>query len=335
MFCIYCGAPNPDSASFCSTCGKAVSAPVEQATASDPDREQLANPALAPTQVVYADLAPARASLVSPRSHTVRNVTLIVVAIAAVIAVAILFSGPSPQDSLEKAGAAFVHQDALAFDNYVDVQSILGDWTDQAASGWLANNQSSAGDTLITNGLVLGFKSLIVPKLAVSVEQEILNNRTSDQPQANDSDATNYMTSFISSGINNLISSQLTYQGIASQVKSGSDAVLDVRVGSPVSSSPLVVQVKMRRVGDHWRIVAIQNVAGLLAQLHPAPNARSQVSPTDPQRLAELAKDPPDAATPSPTNVPPPPPVDKKSTEASDDDPIGDGGFITPPSQEE
>ena len=206
-----------------------------------------------------------------PRSHTLRNITLIAVVIAAVIVAAILLSGPSPKDSLEKAGAAFAHQDAQAFDTYVDVQSILGDWTDQAGSSWIANNRSNAAGALIANGLVMGFKSLIVPKLASSVEQEMLGNHAADQTQSNDSDtATNYMTNFLSTGIHSLITSQLTYQGVASQTKSGSDAVLEVRVGSPLRTSPFIARVKMRLVGDHWRIVAIPDLAGLLAQLHPA-----------------------------------------------------------------
>jgi len=172
---------------------------------------------------------------------------------------------------LVKAGTAFAHQDAQAFDNYVYVQSVLGDWTDQAASSWLANNNSNVADSLIANGMVAGFKSLVLPRFVSSVEQEILSNRMPDQPQANTSDnATNYMTVFLTNGVRSLIASQLSYQGIASQSRSGSDAVLDVRLRSPLSSDPLIVRVGMRRAGDHWRIVAIPNVAGLLAQLHPA-----------------------------------------------------------------
>ena len=247
MFCIQCGASNPDSASFCSACGKPVVVPPTQW-----------NP---PQQ----------------HSHTLRNITWIAAATAATIIAAValsgpsLFSGPSPEDSLVKAGTAFAHQDAQAFDNYVDVQSVLGDWTDQAASSWLANNSSNVGESLIANGMVTGFKSLVLPRFVSSVEQEILSKRLPDQPQANNSDnATNYMTVFLTNGVRSLIASQLSYQGIASQSRSGSDAVLDVRLRSPLSSDPLIVRVGMRRAGDHWRIVAIPNVAGLLAQLHQA-----------------------------------------------------------------
>jgi hypothetical protein len=191
--------------------------------------------------------------------------------IAALIVVAFLMSGPNPRDSLEKAGDAFVHQDTQAFDTYVDVQSVLGDWTDQAASSWLASNNSNVGDTLVANGLVIGFKSLIVPKLAASVEQDIFSNRLPDQPQSNNSsDATNYMTAFLSNSVRSIIAAKISYQGIASQTTSGADAVLDVRIGSPLSSNPLLIRVNMRRAGDHWRIVAIPNIAGVLAQLHRA-----------------------------------------------------------------
>lgn len=242
MFCTQCAASNPDDAAFCSACGKPLGTPPTQ---SNPPQR---------------------------RSHKLRNTIWIAGAIAAVIIAAFVMSGPNPADSLEEAGAAFAQQDSQAFDNYVDVQSVLGDWTDQAASTWLSNNNSTVGGTLIANGIATGFKSLVVPKLASSVEQEIFSNRTPDQPQSNSSsDATNYITAFLSNSVRSLIAAKISYQGIASQTRSGSDAVLDVRVGSPLSNTPLLVRVNMRRAGDHWRIVAIPNIAGLLAQLHRAP----------------------------------------------------------------
>jgi hypothetical protein len=275
VFCVYCGKPNPDSASFCSTCGKAVALPPAQAASRGQQLTQPPQPAksVEPPRAAPVHAAPAPSVPVPPqrRSHALRNLTWIAAAIAAAIIVAILLSGPSPEDSLEKAGTALLNQDAQTFDNYVDVQSVLGDWTDQAASSWLISNNSNAGDTLVVNGLVAGFKTLLLPKLAPSVKQEVLSQRISDQPQSADSDnATNYMTNFVSSGIHALITSQLRYQGIASQTKSGSDAVLDLQVGSPLSRNPLVVKVRMQRVGDHWRIIAIPDVARLLAQLQPA-----------------------------------------------------------------
>jgi len=270
MFCIYCGSQNPENALFCSKCGKAVAVAPSQAAAIAA-QTQVPEPHRVPAQLVPGSPAPVPAvpTAPKPQSHALRNVALITAAIVGVIVIAILLAGPTPKDSLEKARSAFARQDTQAFDNYVDMQSILGDWTDQAAASWLANNKGSAGDTLIADGMVAGFKSLIVPKLATSVEQEILSSAAADPAKSSDAtNASDYMTDFISSRIHDLIASQLTYQGVASQTETGTDAVLDVRVGSPIKTSAFIVQIRMRRVGDHWKIVAIPDVAGLLAQVH-------------------------------------------------------------------
>jgi hypothetical protein len=315
MFCTYCGGSNPDNASFCSACGKPIAiAP--------------ALPVAIPSTQLDPQPVATQPALSNPpqqrRSHTARNIKWIAAAMAAAIIVAFLMSGPSPGDSLERAGAAFVHQDAQAFDNYVDVQSILGDWTDQATSSWLANNNNTVGSSLVANGLIVGFKSLIVPKLASSVEQQIFSNRLLDRPQSDSSsDATNYMTVFLSNSIRSLIAAKISYQGIATQTSSGSNAVLDVRVGSPLSGNPLLVRVNMRRAGDHWRIVAIPNIAGLLAQLHTAGNNSKLTLPP------AIAPAPPSPAAPTPASLPDPPVASPPAP--FDDDPIGPGGFITPP----
>jgi hypothetical protein len=196
------------------------------------------------------------------------------------------------------------------------------------------SNNNSTGDALVANGLVAGFKSLLLPKLASSVEQEIISRQVSDQPQTDGADnASNYMAGFLSNGIHTLINSQLQYQGVAAQTKSGTEAVLDVRFATGLSSHPFIVQVRMQRVGDRWRIVAIPDVAHLLAQLHPTPNASSQSSQTDPQRFADLANKPQDTAPQSPATVPSSSPPAETRTQEPDDDPIGPGGFITPPTQ--
>src|SRR6185437_8077836 len=147
-------------------------------------------PSVEPPRAVPVQTAPAPSVPVPPgkRSHALRNLALVAVLIIAVIVVAIALVGPSPQTSLEKAGTALINGDSQTFDNYVDVQSILSDWTDQAARS--AFNNESAGGALVANGLVAGFKSLFLPKIASSVEQEILSHQVSGQPQTEDADST-------------------------------------------------------------------------------------------------------------------------------------------------
>jgi hypothetical protein len=43
MFCIYCGAPNPEDAFFCSSCGRAIGAPPNPATPTETSRQVPSN----------------------------------------------------------------------------------------------------------------------------------------------------------------------------------------------------------------------------------------------------------------------------------------------------
>jgi hypothetical protein len=168
-----------------------------------------------------------------------------------------------------------------------------------------------------------------VPKLASSIEQEIFSNRLPNGPQSDSSsDATNYMTAFLSNSIRSLIAAKISYQGIATQTSSGPNAVLDVRVGSPFSSTPLLVRVNMRRAGDHWRIVAIPNIAGLLGQLHTAGN-KPKVTSSPAIALAPASPVAPTPAAPTPASLTDPPVA--SPPDPFPDDPIGPGGFVTPP----
>lgn len=259
-FCGACGKSLGPADRFCVACGE----PTTPTVPVIPPTNNAAEPVSIPP---HPTPSPQR------RSHIIRNITLILIAIAAVSIAINLLSGPSPKDSLEKAGAAYLQQDIQAFDTYVDVQSVLDDWTDQAVSIWLAQNNSTVGQTLIAKGLVAGFKTFFIPQFAHSMEQEILSGRLADNPQTNNTDdTTSYITGFVSNGVRSLVVSQLKYQGVVSQTKAGSDAVLDVQVGSPLSSSPLIVKVEMQRVGDHWRIVAIRDAAKLMRQLNLVQN---------------------------------------------------------------
>ena len=65
------------------------------------------------------------------RSHTLRNMSLVALVVVIAVVAFLLLSRTGPEDSLKKAGTAYLQHDAQAFDTYVDLQSVLGDWTDQ------------------------------------------------------------------------------------------------------------------------------------------------------------------------------------------------------------
>lgn len=263
-YCVACGKALRSEDRFCTACGKPVIQTSPGSPSPTPDPHSVGEPVTMPTHPP---------SPTQRRSHKIRNIALIGVAGVLVVIAVILLSGPSPKDSLENAIAAYKQQDAQVFHNYVDVQSVLNDWVDQVANNFKSDDKLIG---FITEAGVAATK-IYIHKIAPSVELEIINGHMSDQPQSNDSNInTNYIINnimdYISNGIRVLVTSQLTYQGVVSRKKSGSNAVLDVQIGSSLSNSPFIVKVKMRQIGDHWRVVAIPDLAGLLDQLHPVQN---------------------------------------------------------------
>jgi len=150
------------------------------------------------------------------------------------------------------------------------VNSVLGDWTDQGVNMWLKQQNAGAIEQAAAQILAGTVKSAYLPTLSQSVDQVVVSGTLPDQSQNGSNDpVTAFVVNFISSIVRNIASSQLTYQGVQSKtVVNNTDAVLKVIVGSSLSNQPVIVQIKMRRDGDHWRVVSVDDLAGLLNQLN-------------------------------------------------------------------
>lgn len=220
--------------------------------------------------------SPAAAIPATPPPQKSGNGVWIGIGIAAAIVLLIaayLIFGPKPEDSLDQARAAFLQHDQANFDKYVDVQSVLSDWMDQATNGWLQEENASGLERVLAQIAVQSLKNAYLPAMSQWVDQVVATGNATQQPQTEGSDQTGaFVTNFISSTLYTLASSQLSYEGIASKSVSGANAYLNVNVGTPVSDQPVVVTIKMQRVGVHWRVVAVENVAALLQQLGQSPN---------------------------------------------------------------
>lgn len=193
-----------------------------------------------------------------------------VIALLVIVVVAVVMSGPKPEDSLDQMRAAYLQHDQASFDKYVDVSSVLGDWTDQSVNMWLKQQNAGAFEKAAADILAGTVKSAYLPTLSQSVDQVVVSGTLPDQSQNGSNDpVTAFVVNFISSTIRNIASSQLTYQGVQSKtVVNNTDAVLKVIVGSSLSPQPVIVQIKMRRDGDHWRVISVDDLAGLLNQLN-------------------------------------------------------------------
>jgi hypothetical protein len=264
IFCRACGKPSPAGHDFCGSCGA-------------PLRGSLP---MAPVQVQQAAPAQQYVSIPPPPVQKRKSFLWLWLTAAAVIVVIILaviiipfLSGPDPGDSLDQARAAYLQHDQASFDKYVDVNSVLSDWTDQGVNAWLKQQNAGTIETAAAQILAGTMKSAYLPGVAQSVDQWVVSGTLPPDPSQTDQNdqSSVFVTAFLSSALRSLASSQLTYQGIQSKFVTNDNAELTFNVGSSLSTQPILVHVKMQRVGDHWQVKAVEDLAGLLNQISPTP----------------------------------------------------------------
>jgi hypothetical protein len=268
-FCQACGKPISGQATFCQQCGAPLhaSAPATAQTAPPYAVPQPAFPAPQPPSPAYFPAAPAAAA--PHKTRTGLWVAIVSVVLLVLIIAVILNSGPNPEDSFDHARTAYLQHDQVTFDKYVDVNSVLSDWTDQALNVWLKQQNAGAMETAAAQIVAAALKSAYLPQVAQQIDQFVVTGTLPDQASPNDNDQSSaFVANSISGLLRAIASSQLTYEGVDSKTVSGNSAVLNVRIAASFSNSPLIVKVAMQRDGDYWRITAIPDVAGLLSQLN-------------------------------------------------------------------
>jgi hypothetical protein len=261
MYCASCGASHADNASFCKECGKAIAGAPAAATAENGSSGQK-SPG---DQVILIGPEPVR-----QKRRKSRKVWIGVGVVAAIVLILVLISvsGPDPEVSLNQARIAYLQHDQANFDKYVDVQSVLSDWADQAGNEWVQEEKPGLAARLVVQGGIQAAKSAYLPNLSQWVDHFVISGSVTQQPQSSTNDTTDaFLAGLFSSGLRTLASSQLTYEGLASKTISGSTALLNVNLHTPLSTQPVVVKIAMQRVGDHWRVVSIQDLPSLFQQL--------------------------------------------------------------------
>ena len=278
-----------------------------------------------------------------------------VVVVAALVVLAVLLSGSKPEDSLDHARAAYLQRDQANFDRYVDVASVLSDSVDQIVGAMMQQNNTGSLARLAIGAAVPALKSVYLPSASRAIDQFIISGALPQDPQSPGGDAAgSLIAGYVSAAIRKVAMSGMSYQGVETKSISGNSATLDVRVATPLSSKPALLRVRMQKADGYWRLVAIEDLAGLFRELGglsaqggpsngaavaaPATSIAVDTSPdlaptsVSPGGAAPTFPVPPDMPAPAPPGSASdhdPTPAPAAST--SDDDPIGPGGFITPP----
>ncbi|MGA2262770.1 MAG: hypothetical protein ABSH28_15215, partial [Acidobacteriota bacterium] len=173
---------------------------------------------------------------------------------------------PDPGRSIDDARQAYMAQDLASFDKYVDVQSVLDSGIDQFVDFYIQNHH--VDHPTIYKMLIDGGKRVYLPQLSQSVEQLVVTGNIQSLPSwVTDNATMSQVTSSISKVLHDLARSQLVYLGVRTVAISGKTAGLDIEVGQRSGGSPVLVSLRMQRVGFHWRITAIDNIPSVITQL--------------------------------------------------------------------
>jgi hypothetical protein len=172
-----------------------------------------------------------------------------VLSIAAIVGVlwmtGVIFS-IGPRESVERFRVAYEKGDLPEFDRYFDSESVLSDFLDQAAAARAPDEETKqvrAHLPEVADAMKRALLGLPVP--AQSPEVEKLTKDACESMRET--------------------RKRIVYKGIASESRTGSDAIVGVIWGdaSGRSTQTTTIEFKLRRSGNHWKAVAMPNLAKL------------------------------------------------------------------------
>ena len=170
-----------------------------------------------------------------------------------------LKSGPS--GALVSAAAAVQKHDMATFEKYVDVSSVTSHLVDDVAQ------QSSALTSLMPGGSLLmgGAMRLLKPALANAAHQEVQRYVETGSLEAATAAAPKHVVNISLTGLaSKIVSPDSEFKGIKYTREEGDNAFVGLEVTQPKYDTTMVVEVKMRRQGDHWQMTQITNSGELL-----------------------------------------------------------------------
>jgi len=166
-----------------------------------------------------------------------------------------------PKGALVLAAAAVQSHDMATFEKYVDVSSVTGHLVDDVAQ------QGSTLTSLLPGGsLVMGGASrMLKPTLAKAAHQEVQRYVETGSSEAAAAAAPKRLVNISLTGLaNRVVSPESEFKGIKYTREEGDNAFVGLEVTQPKYDTTMVVEVKMRRQGDHWQMTQITNSGELL-----------------------------------------------------------------------
>src|SRR5260370_12426902 len=168
---------------------------------------------------------------------------LLIAVIVGVLGMTGVIFGVGPKESVERAHDAYDKRDLATFDKYFDSESVLRDMLDQMPPGRSANDEV----TQVRAHL---------PEIANALKRAMF-----DLPPPDQTPEVHKLTDGPSDALKRAMK-KTAYKGIASESRTGPDAMVGVKWGDATSQSPApeTLDVKLRKSGNHWKVVAIPNL---------------------------------------------------------------------------
>lgn len=168
-----------------------------------------------------------------------------------------------PSGALSQAAKAVQAHDMVAFEKFVDVSSVTNHLVDDVAS------QGSAVTSLLPGGqlAVAGAMRLLKPTLAKAAHKEVQRYVETGSLEAAAAAAPKRLVNISLTGLaSKIVSPESSFKGIKYTREEGDNAFVGIEVTQPKYDTTMVIEAKMRRVGDHWQLKQIMNTAELLQQ---------------------------------------------------------------------
>jgi hypothetical protein len=166
-----------------------------------------------------------------------------------------------PSGALMGAAAAVQAHDMAAFEKYVDVNSVTTHLVDDVA-------QQGAGITSLLPGgslMMGGALRMLKPALAKAARNEVQRYVETGSLAAAAAAAPKRLVNVSLTGLaSKVVSPESEFKGVKYTREEGDNAFVGLEVTQPKYDTTMVVEVKMRRQGDHWQMMQITNSGELL-----------------------------------------------------------------------
>jgi hypothetical protein len=166
-----------------------------------------------------------------------------------------------PSGALVAAAAAVQTHDMATFEKYVDVNSVTTHLVDDVAQ------QGSLLTSLMPGGSLMmgGAMRLIKPALAKAAHAEVQRYVETGSLEAAAAAAPKRLVNLSLTGLaSKIVSPDSEFKGIKYTREEGDNAFVGLEVTQPKYDTTMVVEVKLRRQGDHWQMTQVMNSGELL-----------------------------------------------------------------------